>query len=61
MSETRKLLDALCLSEMSISDLTTLMICCSASRDESDLNFAKQCREEIKRRKPLPTLPEKTK
>ena len=47
------------LSDMPINDLCGLMLACSMSKDKSDQLFAKACRDEIARRKPLPKEPTK--
>jgi hypothetical protein len=43
------------LSETPISDLCEMLIACGLSNHESDVFFAKCCRDEIARRKPEPT------
>lgn len=40
------------LSHMTTMELVMLMGACGRSEDQSDKDFAKFCREEIKRRKP---------
>ena len=44
------------LKDMPLADLTALMMACALSHDRTDQEFAKACREEIKRRKPEPSI-----